>query len=150
MQRVTTIKAPPEAIMPLISDFHQWTRWSPWEHLDPKMQRTFSGAPAGKGAVYSWQGNSDVGEGRMEIIDFVPPGRIVIKLDFITPVESNNVTEFVLVPQGDQTVVTWKMKGPMPFVSKLMTVFASLDTLIGPDFERGLAKLKSAAEAPSK
>lgn len=149
IERVATIKAPPEKIMPLLSDFHNWTIWSPWEHLDPNMQRTFSGAVSGKGAVYAWKGNSDVGEGRMEIVEMVSPTRLVIKLDFLTPVESNNMTEFALVPQGEQTTVTWKMKGPMPFVSKIMTVFVSMETLIGPDLDRGIAKLKVSAEAPA-
>lgn len=150
IQRVATIKAPPETIMPLLSDFRQWTKWSPWEHLDPAMQRTFSGAASGQGAVYAWKGNSKVGEGRMEITDLAAPTRLVIKLDFVTPFESHNVTEFALLPQGEQTTVTWTMKGPMPFISKVMTVFASMDTLAGADLERGLAKLKAVAEGPSK
>lgn len=146
VQRVTAIKAPPEKIMPLISDFHNWTSWSPWEALDPNMQRTFSGAPNGKGAVYSWKGNKDVGQGRMEITDLSPPNKVIIKLDFIDPMESNNVTEFTLNPQGDSTNVSWTMTGPMPFMMQLMSVFSSIDTMIGRDFEKGLAKMKAAAE----
>lgn len=146
VQRSTVIKAPPEKIMALISDFHNWPTWSPWEKLDPKMQRTFSGAASGKGAVYNWLGNSDVGQGRMEITDITPPAKVVIKLDFIVPMESNNVTEFVLAPQGDSTTVTWTMKGPMPFMLKLMNVFSSMDAVVGKDFDRGLLQLKSAAE----
>jgi hypothetical protein len=146
VQRSIAIKAPPEKIMPLISDFHQWTSWSPWEALDPAMQRTYSGAASGKGAVYNWKGNSDVGEGRMEITDLAAPSKLAIKLDFLEPFASSNVTEFVLAPQGDITTVTWTMTGPMPFISKVMTVFASMDKMIGPDFERGLAKMKSVAE----
>lgn len=146
VQRVATIKAPPEKIMPLISDFHNWTRWSPWEHLDPAMQRTYAGPASGTGAIYTWKGNSDVGEGRMEITDLAPPAKVVIKLDFIDPFESSNVTEFTLAPQGDSTTVTWNMTGPMPFISKIMSVFASMDGMIGPDFEKGLTKMKTEAE----
>lgn len=144
--RVATIKAPPEKIAPLIADFHNWLSWSPWEGLDPQMQRTFSGAPNGVGAVYAWQGNSKVGQGRMEVSSVTVPGSILIKLDFLEPIASHNIADFKLAPQGDSTVVTWTMTGPMDMLSKVMNVFVSMDAMIGPDFERGLAKLKSVAE----
>lgn len=146
VQRSIAIKAAPEKIIPLISDFHNWTSWSPWEALDPNMQRTYSGSASGIGAIYNWKGNSDVGEGRMEITSLAAPARVGIKLDFIDPFESSNVTEFVLAPQGEMTTVTWNMTGPMPFISKIMCVFTSMDKMIGPDFERGLAKMKAVAE----
>lgn len=146
--RTITIKAPPEKIAPLISDFHNWGSWSPWEHLDPAMQRTFSGTAAGPGAVYAWTGNDKVGAGRMEITAVTPPSRIDIKLDFLTPFESHNATEFLLDTKGDTTTVTWNMHGPMPFVSKVMTVFVSMDSMIGGDFEKGLASMKAVAEKP--
>ncbi|HEU4376677.1 MAG TPA: SRPBCC family protein [Telluria sp.] len=146
VKRVIAIKAPPEKIAPLVIDFHQWASWSPWEHLDPAMKRTFSGAAAGKGAIYEWEGNKDVGKGRMEIVDAATPAKTVIKLDFLQPFESHNTTEFVLVPQGDMTQVTWNMTGPMPFISKIMSVFASMDAMIGKDFEKGLANMKATAE----
>jgi uncharacterized protein YndB with AHSA1/START domain len=146
VKRVVSIKAPPEKIAPLVTDFHQWASWSPWEHLDPAMKRTFSGAPAGKGAIYEWEGNKDVGKGRMEILDAATPAKTVIKLDFLQPFESHNTTEFVLAPQGDMTQVTWNMTGPMPFISKIMSVFASMDAMIGKDFEKGLANMKATAE----
>ena len=146
VKRVVTIKAPPEKIAPLVTDFHQWASWSPWEALDPAMKRTFSGAPAGKGAVYEWEGNKDVGKGRMEIVDATTPAKTVIKLDFMQPFESHNTTEFTLVPQGDMTEVSWNMTGPMPFISKIMSVFASMDSMIGKDFEKGLANMKTTAE----
>ena len=145
VRREIAIKAPPARIAPLIADFHQWGSWSPWEHLDPKMQRTFSGAPSGPGAVYAWQGNDDVGAGRMEVTG-QDPSKVAIKLDFLKPFESSNTAEFVLTPQGDTTTVSWTMSGPMPFISKLMTVFVSMDAMIGKDFEKGLAAMKTVAE----
>lgn len=144
--RSTTIKAPPEKVLGLVSDFHQWRSWSPWEDLDPNMQRTFSGAPSGKGALYQWSGNKEVGIGRMEIVEVEPASKVVIKLDFITPFESSNMTEFVAAPQDDATNLTWTMSGPMPFISKIMSVFISMDRMIGKDFEKGLAKMKAVAE----
>lgn len=144
--RTIAIKAPPEKIIGLVSDFHQWGSWSPWEKLDPNMVRTFSGAQSGKGAVYHWKGNDQVGEGRMEITDVVVPGKVLIKLAFIDPFESNNTTEFTFAPQGETTTVTWTMQGPMEFMTKLMSVFSSMDAMIGKDFEKGLAQMKTVAE----
>ncbi len=146
VRRVASIKAPPDKIAALITDFHQWGSWSPWEQLDPNMKRTFSGAPNGKGAIYNWEGNKEVGKGRMEIMEAGTPARTVIKLDFLEPFESHNTTEFTLVPQGEITTVSWDMSGPMPFVSKIMSVFASMDSMIGKDFEKGLANMKTVAE----
>lgn len=146
VSRSLAIKAPPEKILGLVGDFRQWQSWSPWERLDPNMQRVHSGAPSGKGALYAWTGNDDVGAGKMEITELTPPSKVVIKLDFIKPFESSNITEFTLAPKGGQTEVTWTMSGPMPFISKIMSVFISMDRLIGKDFEKGLANLKAVAE----
>ncbi|KQW93814.1 polyketide cyclase [Massilia sp. Root418] len=144
--RSTTIKAAPEKIYPLISDFHNWKAWSPWEQLDPNMVRTFSGAPSGVGAVYGWEGNDQVGAGRMEITSASVPTRIGIKLDFLKPFDSHNTTTFTLEPKGDSTTVVWTMSGPSAFITKLMGVFVSMDKMVGPDFEKGLASMKALAE----
>ena len=146
VQRATAVKAPPETIFPLINDFHQWGTWSPYETKDPAMKRTYSGAASGKGAVYAWQGNKNVGSGRMEILDSSVPSKIVIKLDFFTPFEGHNTAEFTMLPQGDATNVTWLMHGPAPFMSRVMQVFMNLDKMIGKDFEVGLANLKRLTE----
>lgn len=146
VQRSTSIKAAPEKIFPLIADFHAWSAWSPWEKLDPAMKRTHSGAPSGKGAAYAWDGNNDVGAGRMEIAEVVPPSRITIKLDFSRPMEGHNTAEFTLVPKGDASEVTWAMFGPSPYLSKLIGLFLDMDKMIGKDFEAGLANLKALAE----
>ena len=146
VERSTSIKAPPEKIFALINDFHKWGAWSPWEKLDPAMQRTFTGAPEGKGAAYAWEGSGKVGAGRMEIRESVPASKIVIKLDFIKPFEGHNTAEYTLAPKGDSTDVTWVMYGPTPFISKLVQVFFSMDSMIGKDFEAGLANLKALAE----
>jgi hypothetical protein len=145
VQRAATLNAPPGKIAPLISDFHNWGAWSPWEKLDPAMQRTYSGAPAGKGAVYEWSGNGKAGAGRMEILD-ASAARVSIKLDFLKPFEAHNLTDFTLEPQAGGTRVNWDLHGPMPYLSKLMCVFVSMDKMVGKDFEQGLANLKAAAE----
>ena len=146
VQRSATIQAPPEKIFAVVNDFHRWTEWSPWEKLDPGMKRTQSGAPSGKGAIYEWYGNSKAGAGRMEIIESTPAAKVGIQLDFIKPFEGHNIAEFTLAPKGETTNVTWTMHGPAPFISKLMQVFVSMDTMIGKDFEAGLANLKTVVE----
>lgn len=146
VERSTVIKAPPEKVFALINDFHSWEQWSPWAKLDTAMKVTYSGAPTGPGAVYEWVGNSQVGEGRMEITDATAPSKVGIKLDFLKPIEGHNVTVFSITPEGDGSKVVWDMKGPNPFISKVMAVFVSMDSMIGGDFEKGLANLKTAAE----
>jgi uncharacterized protein YndB with AHSA1/START domain len=146
VERTASIKAPPEKIFALINDLHGWGAWSPYEKKDPAMKRTFSGAASGKGAVYEWDGDKNVGKGRMEITETSPPLRILIKLDFISPFEGHNTAEFTMKPSGDATSVSWAMGGPAPFVSKVMQVFFNLDSMIGKDFEEGLANLKTLAE----
>src|SRR6201988_1057011 len=126
--RATSIKAPAETIFPLIKDFHQWGGWSPYEHKDPAMKRSYSGAESGKGAIYAWEGNKNVGSGRMEILDATPT-QIVIKLDFLKPFEAHNQDEFTLTPQASAKNVTWTMRGPAPFISKLMQVFMNFDKM---------------------
>jgi uncharacterized protein YndB with AHSA1/START domain len=146
VRRVITVKAPPEKIFPLINDFHQWGSWSPYENKDPAMKRSFSGSADGKGAVYGWEGNRNVGSGRMEILDTSAPSKIVIKLDFFSPFEGHNTAEFTMLPQGDAINVTWLMYGPAPFMHKVMQVFMNIDNMIGKDFEVGLANLKKLTE----
>jgi hypothetical protein len=149
VQRAATVRAAPENIFPLISDFHQWGSWSPYEHKDPAMKRSYSGAESGRGAVYAWDGNKNVGSGRMEILDAQAPSKIVIKLDFFTPFEGHNTAEFTMLRQNGNsqiTDVTWLMHGPAPLMSKLMQVFINIDNMIGRDFEVGLANLKKFAE----
>jgi len=138
VQRAAAMQAPPERIFSLINDFHQWGNWSPWEHRDPALKRTFSGNESGKGAVYAWDGNKNVGAGRMEILDAVLP-KIVIKLDFIKPFEGHNTAEFTMLPRDGATDVTWTMYGATPFLGKVMHVFINMDRMIGKDFEPGLA-----------
>jgi uncharacterized protein YndB with AHSA1/START domain len=147
IQREETIQAPPERVFPLINDFHRWLAWSPWEKMDPNLKRTYSGPEAGPGAVYEWDGNKKVGQGRMEIKESVPPSRVLIQLDFIKPFSANNTAEFTLDRRGDGTHVTWAMTGRQPFMFKVMKVFINMDRIVGKDFEAGLANLRAQAEA---
>ena len=146
VERAITIDAPPERIYGLLTDLRQWSAWSPYEKRDPAMRRTFEGAASGPGAVYAWAGNREVGEGRMEIVQSTPPSRLTIQLDFIEPFTAHNTAEFTLAPTQGGTRVTWAMWGPSPFMSKLIGLFLDMDTMIGRDFEAGLANLKTLAQ----
>ena len=146
IQRAASIQAPPEKVFALINDFNRWGAWSPWEKKDPAMKRTFGAATSGKGAVYAWEGNKDVGEGRMQIAESSPPSKITIKLDFLKPFEAHNMVEFTLEPKGDATNVTWAMQGDTPYFAKIIHVFINMDSMVGKDFETGLANLKAVAE----
>lgn len=147
--RTATISAPAAAAFAQINDFHNWQAWSPWEKLDPAMKKTFEGEPAGAGAIYAWAGNDKVGEGRMTLTESRPNELIRIKLEFLQPFASTNTTEFVFKPEDDQTVVTWSMFGEKNFVSKAFGLFVNMDNMIGSDFDKGLAQLKTVAEAAS-
>jgi hypothetical protein len=146
VQRAATVNAPAENVFALIADFHEWRKWSPWEDRDPALKRTYSGAERGKGAIYAWEGNKNVGSGRMEILEANSPSLVKIQLDFLKPFEAHNIAEFTMLPQGNATNLDWVMSGPAPFMSKVMQVFMSFDKMIGKDFEAGLAKIKSNAE----
>lgn len=146
VQRSIRIDAPREMVYAIVSDFRNFDAWSPWAALDPAMRKTFSGAVRGVGAVYEWQGNGKVGQGRMEITDAVEPARVVIKLDFLKPFEAYNTAEYLLTPSGEGTEFTWAMQGSNNFVSKLMSLFFSMEKMVGLQFEQGLTRLKALAE----
>lgn len=146
VRRTVAAQAPPEKIFDLIHDFHRWRSWSPYEKLDPAMKRTYSGASSGPGAVYAWEGNSKAGAGRMEITGAVPRSSVTIKLDFIKPFEGHNTAEFTMEAQDAVTRVTWAMHGPQAYAIKVMSIFCSMDRMIGKDFEAGLANIKNLAE----
>jgi polyisoprenoid-binding protein YceI len=145
VERSIVINASPQTVHALIDDFRKWGDWSPWEKRDPDMQRKYSGANSGVGAIYEWQGNSDVGQGRMEITESSPIN-VTVKLDFVAPMEASNLTVFELTPQDAATRVRWTMSGANNFMSKIMHVFMDMDAMIGGDFESGLAGMKAAAE----
>jgi uncharacterized protein YndB with AHSA1/START domain len=146
VQRTASIKASPETIFALINDFDQWAAWSPYEKKDPAMKRTRSGAPKGKGSVYAWDGDKNVGKGRMEIADAQPPAKVTINLDFEKPFEGHNTVVFTIEPKGDAVNVTWAMTGRSNYIAKVIGIFISMDKMIGRDFEAGLAGMKAVAE----
>ncbi len=144
--RETTIASAPERVHRLLDDFHEWPAWSPWEGLDPAMERAYDGPASGVGAVYAWKGNSKAGEGRMEILE-AAPHHLGIDLLFAAPMKAHNRVDFTLTPTDAGTHVAWTMTGPQNLVMRLMSKVYSMEKMIGPDLEKGLAKLKQVAES---
>jgi uncharacterized protein YndB with AHSA1/START domain len=145
--RSATMAAPPSEPFAQVNDFHNWEKWSPWAKLDPAMKQTYEGAPAGTGAIYTWAGDGNVGEGRMTLTESRPNELIRIKLEFLKPFAATNATEFTFKPQGEQTVVTWSMAGRNNFVAKAAHLFMDMDKMVGGMFEQGLSQMKSIVEA---
>jgi len=150
VERSATMNAPASVVFAQVNDFHKWSAWSPWEKIDPAMKRTFDGAPAGTGAGYAWVGNSEVGEGRMTITESHPSDLIKIKLEFLKPFAATSDTVFTFKPEGNQTKVTWTMDGDKNFMAKAIHMFMNIDKMVGGDFEKGLAQMKTVAESAPK
>lgn len=150
VERTATVAAPADVVFGYVNDFHQWNQWSPFEKLDPAMKRTFEGTPAGTGSVYSWAGNMQAGEGRMTIKESIPNQRIVLDLHFLKPLESTALTEFTFKPVAEGVSVTWAMSGVNTIPGKAISLVASMDKMVGKQFEEGLANLKTVAEAEAK
>lgn len=145
-ERSIKINAPAEKIFSQLDNFRNWRNWSPWENLDPHLQRDYSGPESGIGATYTWQGNKKVGKGRMEIVGSTGAQKLRIQLDFIEPFPSNNLTEFTLHEASDSTLINWSMTGKHIFLWKFMSIFISMDKMIGKAYEAGLSKLKQISE----
>lgn len=148
--RTTSMAAPAPIVFAQVNDFHGWEAWSPWAKIDPAMKQTYAGAPAGAGAMYTWAGNSEVGEGRMTVTESRPNDLIRIKLEFLKPFAATNAAEFTFKSEGDRTAVTWSMTGQNNFVGKVLCLFMDMDKVVGGQFDKGLASLKSISEARNR
>lgn len=146
VERKIVVKAPPEKVFSWLDDPKRTAEWSPWEKKDPNMKKTFSGPSRGVGAAYAWDGNKEIGAGSLELTEVVAPKKVVMRLDFTRPMEGHNVAGYEVAPVAGGSEVTWYITGPMPFVSKVMCVFMNMDKMIGGEFEKGLADLKTIAE----
>ncbi len=147
--RTTTIEAPPATVRAQLVDFRRWVDWSPWEGLDPDMRRTYTGPATGVGAAYAWEGNKKAGAGTMRVVRD-EPGVVAVELAFTRPFPAHNTVEFLLAPAGDGTQVSWVMHGELALLMRLFSVVKSMDSMMGPDFERGLAALKRVSEADAE
>jgi uncharacterized protein YndB with AHSA1/START domain len=146
LSRSATIAAPPDKVFALINDLRQFNTWNPFAKMDPQSVITYDAVTAGVGGAYSWQGEKS-GAGRMQIAESVPAQRVSATLDFSKPFEAHNMVDFTVKAQGDKaSTVTWTMRGPMPYLNRLMTIFFDMDKTVGKDFEAGLANLKALAE----
>lgn len=148
--RTTTIAAPAQDVFAQIDDFHRWQTWSPWAERDPKAKTSFDGPDSGKGAVFAWSGNNEVGEGRMTLTDSRSGELVKIKTDFVKPFVGTSYSDFTLKPEGAGTSLTWTMSGENDFIGKAICLFVSMDKVLGGEMEKGLAGIKRIAEAGTK
>ncbi len=147
IERSILVNAPPATVFEQVNDFRAWAAWSPWDKIDPNLQRTYSGPPSGPGTAYAWIGNSKVGQGNMTLTDSTPPERLRLRLEFLKPFKATNTAEFTFKPQVDQTLVNWAMAGRRNFAMKAFGLLMNFDKLVGGDFEKGLVALKAVAES---
>lgn len=147
LSRTATVPGTPDIAFALVNDFHRWGEWSPWDKLDPNMKRVYGGAESGTGATYAWAGNSEAGEGRMTIEESKANESVRIKLEFLKPFAATNLTTFTFKPAQDGVEVTWSMSGDNNFISKAFSLFFDMDSMVGKDFEKGLASMQTAATA---
>lgn len=143
VERSRTYAASPEAVWALVSDMNQFPSWSPWQKYDPAMKTTIEGAAGAVGHTYSWKGNSDAGSGSMKITAVKPGERIDIALHFLEPFEDQASTAYILAADGDKTRLTWSMDGKNNMMGKIFSVFMDMETMIGKDYEEGLANLEA-------
>jgi len=144
--RSATVEAEPGAVFAHVNALRKWDAWSPWAKRDPAMKQTWDGPPEGVGASTHWEGNRQVGEGRMEIVESRPAALVRIRLEFLKPFAATNTAEFVFEPEGAATRVTWAMTGDNNFMAKAVGLVMNMDRMVGRDFEQGLASLKAVVE----
>jgi uncharacterized protein YndB with AHSA1/START domain len=148
--RTATIAAPAPVVFAQVNDFRKWDAWNPWAKIDPAMKQGYEGATAGKGAVYTWAGNNEVGEGRMTITESRPDELIRIQMEFLKPFQGRSTAEFTFKPEGERTAVTWSMVGEHNFIAKAMHLVMNLDRMVGGNFEKGLDRMRAVAEAAAR
>ncbi len=146
VERSATIPATADQVYSLVVDFHEWKKWSPWDELDPDMNRNYSGEESGPGAKYAWNGNKKVGEGKMAITAVAENERIDIDLSFVKPFKAENKTVFRFAESNGETEMTWSMTGTKNFMMRIMSLFMNMDKMIGKDFEKGLANIANAVK----
>jgi hypothetical protein len=148
--RSAVIAAPADVVFAQVNELKKWEAWNPWGKIDPNMKLTYEGPPSGVGAAYAWAGNNQVGAGRMIITESRPHELVRFNLEFFKPMAGTSAAEFTFRQRGDQTAVTWSMSGRNNFVAKAVCLFMNMDQMVGGQFEKGLADLKSIAEAAAK
>ena len=149
VERAVRIEAPADAVYPLVEDFRQWTRWSPYENVDPEMTRNYSGAKRGVNSVYEWSGNGRAGAGRIEIVNSTPNRSITLELHFLRPFEGHKTADFTFSEADGITFVTWAMYGEQQTICKFMGSIIPMERMIGGEFEKGLKALKAISEEAS-
>jgi hypothetical protein len=150
VSRSIAISAQPATVFEQVNNLRKWKNWSPWAKLDPDAKEDYTGPAEGTGASFHWSGNRQVGEGRLAIVESRPAEYVRFQLEFLRPFKASNIAEFTFKPDGNQTLVTWTMSGRNNFLAKAFSLFMDCEKMVGPDFEKGLAQMKSVAESTAQ
>lgn len=150
VSRTMVVSASAPEVFAQIDDFRRWQAWSPWAKRDPKAKASFAGPESGKGAMFAWSGNNEVGEGRMTLTESRPAEAVKIKTDFVKPFVGTSYSDFSLKPEGGATSVSWTISGQNDFIAKAICLFVSMDKVLGGEMEKGLASMKALVEADTK
>ena len=150
VERKLEVAAPADLVFGVLNDLQQFAGvlvlfGSPWEKLDPNMQKSFEGPAAGVGQSYAWTGKK-VGKGKMTIEESVPGRKVGMKLEFVKPMASTATCALSLAGTPTGSFVTWSMDGNHNFIGKAFGMFMDMDNMLGTDIEKGLAQLKTVAE----
>lgn len=145
VKRSVNINAPTEIVKEQVVKFKNFQQWEPWGEADPNMKVTIDGTDGAVGAVYQWEGNNDVGSGTQEIIKMTDE-RVDIKLNFTAPWESEDFVYYEFNNLGRTTEVAWGMNGSNPFPMNVFMMFMNLEEMIGTQYDKGLAQLKTRCE----
>lgn len=148
--REIKIHAPAETVFAQVNDLHKFNVWNPWAKVDPAAKMTFEGPLSGVGAISSWDGNHEVGAGRMTILESKPNTLIRMKLEYLKPFEGTSEAEFAFKSENGQTVVSWSNSGKSSFIPRLICTFMNMDKMMGGMFEKGLLQLKAVSEGEVK
>lgn len=144
VERSAVINAPASKVYPLIAEPKSWPKWTVWNKRDPYMKMTFAGPPSGKGAKWSWESKTE-GSGNMEFIAAEPDKSIGYALAF-PEMGMSSKGRLALAPEGAGTRVRWTNEGDVGKNPLMRWFVPFLDGMMGPDFEGGLAGLKTLAE----
>ena len=147
VERKILIQAKPDKIFPYLHSLRETTKWSPYENLDPNMERKFSGPDIGVGAKYEWTSKTNrAGAGIQEIIATEANQLVRIRIEFLRPMPGVNQIEYRLTEKNGGTEASWSMTGPMNAMSKIVCLFIPMDKMIGGQFAKGMASLKDLVE----
>lgn len=143
VERTGILLAPPSVVFAQLIHFRNWVKFDPCMELDANAVFSYEGPESGLGAKYHWT-SKVAGKGSMVITQILPDKEIKFDMHTVEPWESHATSAFKLVPDGNGTKLTWSMAGEHNFISKIISLFKSMDEMIGSQYERGFERMNKA------